>query len=134
MATRINGKVAVWVLLIERGLHAGSDLELFWQESAAVAAARAHLAQSGSWSAGDLAMDHDVYEAIEAANQLVGDDEFIVLAPFAVAGNPNLEGDVDPRPRCRVCREPIELADGPGPGIWAHCDDAMDMSTHKAER
>ena len=134
MVTRIDGKVAVWVLLIERGLNAGSDLELFWQQSAAVAAARAHLAQSGSWTADDLATNRDVYEAIEAANQLVGDEEFIVLAPFAVAGTPNFEGDIDQRPRCRVCREPIELTDENDPESWAHCDDAMDMSTHTAER
>ena len=92
---RIDGKPAVWVFLVERGLNDGSDLQLFWHEAAAIDAARAHL--SASWPPEELATQADVLEAIEAANQLVGDEEYIVLAPFPIEV-PN------PKPWYLVCR------------------------------
>jgi hypothetical protein len=129
---RIDGKPAVWVFLVERGLNDGSDLQLFWHEAAAIDAARAHL--SASWPPEELATQADVLEAIEAANQLVGDEEYIVLAPFPIAGNQYFEGDTDDRPRCRACREPIELDDVDDPESWIHCEDANDLGDHTAER
>ena len=74
----------VWVLLIERGLDAGSDVRLFWHEAEAIETARGHL--SGSWPIEDLVTRDQVYEAIERANQLAGSEEYVVLAPFPIAG------------------------------------------------
>jgi hypothetical protein len=129
---RIEGLPAVWVLLIERGLNDGSDLELFWHEADAIEAARGHVLNS--WPPEDLATKADVLEAIEAANQLVGDEEYIVLAPFPITGNQYFEGETDERPRCIACREPIELHDSNDPESWVHCDDANDLGDHTAER
>ena len=130
MVEGIGGEQAIWVLLVEHGLESGSDAALFWHESDAVDAARRYLAQA--WPAEDLETAADVREAIEAANQLVGDEEYIVLAPFPVAGNQHFEGPVDDRPRCRSCGEPIELNDVRDPDSWIHCIDAHDGGDHTA--
>ncbi|MGH8924011.1 MAG: hypothetical protein ACRDWA_05120 [Acidimicrobiia bacterium] len=74
----------VWVLLVERGLDAGSDLQLFWRETDAVRAAWEYLSKSGpdaNLSTGELD------EAIEATNQTLGAEEYIVLASFPVMGH-----------------------------------------------
>lgn len=128
---RIDDKPAVWVFLVERGLNKGGELQLFWHEVAATDAARAHL--STSLPLKELATKADVLEAIEAANQLVGAEEFIVLAPYPIAGNQYFEGDVDDRPRCLACRQPIELEDPKDPESWIHCEDANDLGDHTAE-
>ncbi len=73
---------AVWVFLVERGVDAGSDIRLFKYEADAIATARGHLADS--LPADDLVTRCDVYEAIEAVNQLPENEEFIVLALFPV--------------------------------------------------
>jgi hypothetical protein len=131
VVTTIGGTQAVWVFLIERGLDQGDDLALFWHEAEAIEAARAYLAPH--WPPGELATADDVIDAIEAANQLVGDEEYIVLAAFPVAGNQYFEGSVDTRQRCRTCREPIELDDPEDPESWVHCIDAHDGCDHTAE-
>lgn len=80
----------VWVFLIERGLDAGSDLQLFWEEADAIQAAREYLSRSGpdaNLSTGDL-----VLEAIEAANQARGAEEYVVLAPFPVKSSSGVVG------------------------------------------
>jgi len=128
----MDDKRAVWVFLVERGLNDGSDLQLFWHEEAAIDAARSHL--SRSWPIEELATKADVLEAIEAANQLVGDEEYIVLAPFPIAGHQHFEGDTDERPRCSACREPVELDDPDDPESWIHWEDANDLGDHTAER
>ncbi|MEX1126346.1 MAG: hypothetical protein WEE53_11850 [Acidimicrobiia bacterium] len=75
----------VWVFLVERGLDAGSDLRLFWHETDAIEAARVHL--SVSRPSQDLVTRGQVYEVIEAANQLAGAQEYIVLTAFLVTGH-----------------------------------------------
>jgi hypothetical protein len=72
----------VWVFLVERGLDGGSDLQLFWHEAEAIEAAQGHL--SGSWPIESLATHDRVHEAIEAVNQLAGNEEYVVLAGFPV--------------------------------------------------
>ena len=74
----------LWVLLVERGLDAGSDLRLFWHEAEAIETARGHLA--GSWEIEGLVTSDQVYEVIEAVNQLAGNEEYVVLAEFQVTG------------------------------------------------
>lgn len=131
MATRIDDRPAVWMLLIERGLDAGSDVSLFWHERDAIAAARSHL--SRSWRPDELATTADVLEAIEAANQLVGQEEYVVLQMVPIAGHQHFEGEADRRPRCRACREPIELEEPGDPGSWVHCEDANYWGDHAAD-
>ncbi len=92
-----DDKRAVWVFLVERGLDTGSDLQLFWHEADAIEAARGHL--SYSWPSEKLATRAQVHEAIEVANQLVGDQEYLVLAPFPITGHHGLDADDDRRPR-----------------------------------
>ena len=128
---RIEGRPAIWVLLVERGVSEGSDLLLFWHETDAIEAARDHLL--GSWPADELATKADVLEAIEAANQLVGDEEYVTLSPFPIGGHQHFEGATDKRPRCKACREPIELDDPSDPVSWIHCEDANDLGDHTAE-
>ena len=132
MATTVEGRQGVWVFLVERGLDQASDLTLFWHEDAAIEAARRYL--SASWSPDELATDDDVREAIEAANQLIGDEEYVVLDAFPIHGHQHFRGDTDRRPRCRACGEPIELDDPADPGGWIHCADANDVGDHTAER
>lgn len=74
----------VWVFLVERGLDAGSDLRLFWNEAGAIGAAREHL--SKTWPEADLTTGDRVYEAIEATNQTLAAEEYLVLAAFPVMG------------------------------------------------
>jgi hypothetical protein len=65
--TMTNENYDVWALLVERGLDAGSDLQLFWYEADAIEAARDHLA--GSWHVEQLGSRDQVYEAIEATTR-----------------------------------------------------------------
>ena len=51
-----------------------------------------------------------------------------------IDGNQHFEGDVDRRPKCAACREPIELDDPDDPDSWIHCEDANDLGDHTAER
>jgi len=73
----------VWVFLVERGPDAGSDLRLFWHEADAIEAARGHF----SWPIEDHMTQGQVYEAIEGANQLAGNEEYFVLAAFPIMGH-----------------------------------------------
>jgi hypothetical protein len=75
----------VWVLLVERGLDAGSDLQLYWNEAGAIRAAREYL--SKAWPDTDLSTGDRVYEAIEEMNQAPAADEYLVLAAFPVTGD-----------------------------------------------
>jgi hypothetical protein len=127
----IEGRPAIWVLLVERGISEGSNLQLFWHETDAIEGARRHLL--GAWTPDELATKADVLKAIEAANQLVGDDEYVTVAPFPIAGNPYFEGTTDHRPRCKACREPIELDDPGDPSSWVHGEDSNDLGDHTAE-
>jgi hypothetical protein len=122
----------LWVFLVERGLEAGSDVQLFWHESDALAAARLHL--SRWWPVEELGTADDIAEAIEASNQVAGREEYLTLEALPIVGNQFFEGDVDRRPRCAACREPIELADRADPDSWVHCEDANDLGDHTAER
>src|SRR5262245_32773330 len=117
----VDERQGVWVLLIERGLDAGSDLRLFWHEVDAIEAGREYLSES--YPAEELATAADVLEAIEAENQIMSGEAYIVLAPYPVDGNQYFEGTDDHRPRCRTCREPIELDDPDDPHSWVHCED-----------
>ncbi len=109
----------------------GSDVQLFWHKADALAAARQHL--SSGWPIEQLISAEHIAEAIEASNQFVGADEYVTLAPFPIAGNQYFEGEVDTRPRCATCREPIKLGDPEEPESWVHCEDANDLGDHTAE-
>jgi len=119
------------MLLIERGLDAGSEVTLFWHAEDAIAAARQHLARS--WPADQLATTADVLEAIEAANQLVGDEEYLVLQTASISGHQHYEGKTDRRPTCQSCREPIELDEPGNIESWVHCEDAKYWGDHTAD-
>ncbi|CAN5849258.1 hypothetical protein BH23ACT2_BH23ACT2_08420 [soil metagenome] len=82
--TSADGTSVAWVLLIERGLDEGSDLALFWHEGDAISAPRDHLAASSPPE--NLLTAAEVRDAIETVNQMVGNAEYIVLAPFPVVG------------------------------------------------
>ena len=128
----VDDRKHVWVFLVERGLEAGSDVQLFWHEADALSAARRYL--SRWWPVEELATAEEIAEAIEASNQVAGREEYISLTALPVVGNQYFEGDADRRPRCAACREPIELDDPDDPDSWIHCADANDLGDHTAER
>lgn len=98
---------AVWALVIDGGARHEPQVRLFWHEA----------------------------EAIEAASQRgVRAGEHLIVERLAIVGNQFFEGDLDQRPRCRACREPIELDDPDEQDSWVHCRDAMDLGSHTAER
>ena len=51
-------------------------------------------------------------------------------ADIAVAQQVVVQGE---RGRCRLCREPVVLADLLDPESWRHSDDANDLGDHTAE-
>lgn len=122
---------SVWLFLVERAIDTGPALALFWHEADALAAARTHL--QPHYGPGDLARDADVREAIEGSNQIVGREEYLTLERVPVAGHRYVDGASDRRPRCRECREPIELDDPADPQSWIHAEDANDLGDHSAE-
>ncbi len=120
----------VWVLLVERGLTEGADVGLFWHRDAAAEAARTYM--GWRWAVG-REVPGDVDELIEIYNGLPSIDEHIFLAMVEVQGHQDFTGDVDDRPRCLVCGEPVELADVDDPDSWVHAADANDWADHTAE-
>ena len=121
------GTSTVWVFLVERGVEAGGDIQVFAAGSDAHAAALTYTAEH--WPDSDVAIPADRSEAIETYNRLVT-DEVITVAPQPVrearpAGS-------DTRPRCAGCGEPIELASDDDPESWVHAEDANYFGDHTA--
>lgn len=121
---------SVWVVLVERGVEEGADLAVFWRRVAASEAALAHMADRWPWP-GDV--PDDVEEAIEQYNRARGVDEHLLLAEFEIHGHEHFDGDVDDRPRCALCGEPLVLADASDAESWVHAEDANDWADHTAE-
>jgi len=130
MAATVEDRVAVWVVLIERGVDEGAELSLHWRESAASLAARQYLERT--WPM-DNPLPTEMQEAIEIYNQLSGVAEHVLLAPFSIEGHPVFDGGQDLRPRCEACGQPVALADADDPESWIHADDANDWADHTAE-
>lgn len=130
MATPAESRHNVWVLLIERDIEVGADLTLFWQEAAASAAAWEYLVEA--WPDGQP-FPTDVQAAIEIYNQQSGVGEHVLVAAFPVAGREFYDGDDDPRRRCALCGEPVELAEPGDSASWVHTADANDRADHSAE-
>lgn len=82
----------VWACIIERDIDRGCEIELFWHESDAVEAARSYLADR--WPREQLNAPADVREAIEAANQIVGKDEYLTLDRLSIASGSGSDGIV----------------------------------------
>ena len=125
MAADAGDRYSVWVLLVERGVEEGSELNLYWQEPAANAAAHRYVEQA--WPTAD------VQAAIERYNRLPAVAEHVLLAPFPIEGHQFFDGDHDQRRRCTVCGQPVVLADEDDPQSWIHADDANDRADHTAE-
>ncbi len=121
---------SVWVLLVERGIGEGAELNLYWRERAATAAARRYIEQASPVADG---LPADAQDAIEPYNQLPGVAEHVLLAPFSIEGHQHFDGHEDERPRCTICGEPALLVDADDPQSWAHADDANDRGDHTAE-
>ena len=81
---QVSDTTQVWLFMVERGVDSGSDIQVFWRGADAVEAARQYL--STAWPARHPLSSDDVDELIELANQHVGADEYVVLAPFPVVG------------------------------------------------
>lgn len=123
--------VLVWSLLVERAEPEETDLRLFWRKRAAVAALKAYLAST--WPEDATPMSGDPHDAMEHYNESVGGAEHVTLAPLHVEGHQFFDGDEDRRPSCRLCREPIELAEPDEPESWIHAADSQDWGDHTAE-
>jgi len=130
MDTGLPDQRSVWVLLVERGVEEGAELNLYWREPAATAAARRYLEQA---SPTDDPQPAEVQEAIETYNQHPGVAEHVLLASFPIEGHEFFDGDEDLRPRCTICGEPVFLVDADDPQSWAHAHDANDRGDHTAE-
>jgi len=121
---------SVWVLIVERGVAEGAELNLYRRELAAATAARRYLEQA--WPTADI-LPVGVQDAIEQYNGLPGVAEHVLLASFPIEGHEFFDGDEDPRPRCDVCGQPVVLADEVDPHSWVHADDGNDQADHAAE-
>jgi hypothetical protein len=83
----VSDTTSVWLFLVERGVESGSDLQLFWREADAAEAARQYLLTAcPAWKA---VRSDAVHEMVELANRQAGAEEFLVVAPFPVAGRPD---------------------------------------------
>lgn len=85
-----EGNRTVCAFIIERGIDPGCDIELFWHEDDAVEAARSYLARW--WPREEMSASVDVHEAIEAANQIVGKEEFLVLDQLSISRGRDSDG------------------------------------------
>jgi hypothetical protein len=130
MAADVEDRYFVWVFLVERGVEAGSELNLYWRELAATAAARRYVEEV--WPKAG-ALPTDVQAAIERYNQLPAVAEHVLLAPFPIEGHQFFDGDQDRRPRCTVCSQPVVLADADDSQSWIYAADANDQADHTAE-
>jgi len=116
---------SVWVLLVERGVEDGAELNLYWGETAAADAARRYLAQA--WPIAD-AVPADVQDAIERYNRLPGVAEHVLLAPFPIEGHQSIDGDQDQRIRFTACGQPALPADADDPPSWVSADFVNDQA------
>lgn len=83
MTTATDDHHRVWVLLIERGVQDGAELQLFRDEALATRAARRYL--NTVWPDGPQAMPVDVHEAIEQYNHPNAyGEEHVLLSPWVV--------------------------------------------------
>jgi hypothetical protein len=130
MANVMATREGVWVLLVERSLGEGGDLTLFWHEGDASRAALEHV--TARWPDDTAPIPPNAHVAVEQYNQLPGIGEYVVLATFPIVGHQYFEGDVDARPRCSLCGEPIELAYASDPESWIHAEDANYFGDHSA--
>jgi len=110
---------SVWVLLVERGVEDGAELNLYWGETAAADAARRYLAQS--WPIAD-AVPADVQDAIERYNRLSAVAEHVLLATFPIEGHQSFDDDSDQRPGCTAYGQPVLPADTEDPPSWVSAD------------
>ena len=128
MAADVGDRYSVWVFLVESGVEEGSELSIYWRESAATAAACRYVEEV--WPMAGAPPD-DVQAAIERYNQLPAVAEHVSLAPFPIEGHQFFDGDR--RPNCTVCSQPVVLADADDPQSWIHAADANDRADHTAE-
>lgn len=83
MPTVADKQQRVWVLLVERGVQDGADLQMFRDEASAAQAARRYLRTV--WPDGSENMPANVHDAIEQYNQSQAHgEEHILLSPWAV--------------------------------------------------
>lgn len=83
MTTVTDDHHFVWVLLIERGVQDGADLQLFQHETSATKAAHRYLRKV--WFNDQKDMPANVHEAIEQYNQdQAYGEEHILLSPWAI--------------------------------------------------
>jgi len=73
----------VWVLLVERDMKDGADLQLFRDEASAARAAHRHLRRV--WPNGPENVPPNIHDAIEQYNQTHADwQEHVLLSPWPV--------------------------------------------------
>jgi hypothetical protein len=69
-------------------------------------------------------------DAAAAFGELAGGP---MIREISIHGRRHPAGDIDRRPRCRDCAEPIELESPSNPEGWIHAEDASYWGDHTAE-